>query len=444
MPSPSPTDLSARLDALLADRIRYLVPRTARDILDCVDRAVQRWLDPDSQERQEAEARLPETTGLSAAMIRHVLPLIFQEYRTDKLEALCVDELGCLEVLDRFVPSVSGQKRACGPPLITHVLAGNVPGAGLDSVIFSLLVKSATLVKTSSAEPLLPILFARSIQDIDPDLGACLSVVSWPGGNIVLEDLAYGRADIVVASGSDTSLAAIRKRMRGQFIGYGHKVSFGLVTKEGLADTEEIAHKAAYDVALYDQQGCLSPQLVYIEEGGAVTPKEFAAFLATGLAHWQTELPRGPVPPEVSTAIRRARDEAEWQALAGKDIVLHASPNGTDWTAVYDADPTFVQSPLYRTIRVKPLRNITQLGGILDAWRPYLEAVGVAADSERLATLADTLGALGVSRVCPIGTMQLPPLSWRHGGRPRIGDLVRWVGVEGGEWEVSSYVSVQD
>ncbi len=431
MPSPSPTDLSARLDALRANRIQHLVPRTARDILNCIDQTVQRWLDPASQERQQAEARLPETTGLSAAMIRHVLPLIFREYRADRIEALCVDELGCLEVLDRFVPSVSGQKRASGPPLMTHVLAGNVPGAGLDSVIFSLLVKSATLVKTSSAEPVLPALFAGSIRDIDPNLGDCLSVVSWPGGNTALEDLAYGRADMVVASGSDASLAAIRKRTRGQFIGYGHKVSFGLVTKESLTEAEETAHKAAYDVALYDQQGCLSPQLIYVEEGGAVTPKEFAALLATGLAHWQTKLPRGPVSPEVSTAIRRARDEAEWQALAGKDVVLHASPNGTDWTVVYDADPTFVQSPLYRAIRVKPLRDIRRLGAVLDAWRPYLEAVGVAAGPERTATLADTLGALGVSRVCPIGTMQHPPLSWRHGGRPRVGDLVRWVGVEG-------------
>ena len=431
MPSPSPTDLSARLDALLADRIRHLVPRTARDILGCIDQAVQRWLDPDSQERQEADARLPKTTGLSPAMIQHVLPLIFREYRADRIEALCVDELGSLEVLNRFVPSVSGQKRASGPPLTTHVLAGNVPGAGLDSIIFSLLVKSAALVKTSSAEPALPTLFARSIQDIDPNLGTCLGVVSWPGGNTELEDLAYGRADLVVASGSDASLAAIRERTRGQFIGYGHKVSFGLVTKERLTDAQELAHKAAYDVALYDQQGCLSPQLIYVEEGGAVTPKEFAALLATGLAHWQTELPRGPVPPEVSTAIRRVRDEAEWQALAGKDIVLHASPNGTDWTIVYDTDPTFVQSPLYRTIRVKPLRNMTQLGEILEAWRPYLEAVGVAAGPARIATLADTLGALGVSRVCPLGTMQRPPLSWRHGGRPRIGDLVWWVGTEG-------------
>ena len=430
MPLSSPTELGPIIATLRANQSHSLARRPVRDILRSIDQAVQRWLDPDSPERREAAARLPETTGLSAAMIRHVLPFIFREYRADTLEALCLAELGGLEVLDRFVPSSLGHRKAYGPTLSTHVLAGNLPGAGLDSVIFSLLVKSATLVKTSSAEPVLPVLFARSIQDIDPGLGACLSVATWPGGNTQLEDLAYGHADIVVASGSDASLAAIRKRTRGQFIGYGHKVSFSLVTKESLADAEETAHKAAYDVALYDQQGCLSPQLVYVEEGGAVSPKEFAALLATGLTHWQAELPRGPVPPEISTAIRRVRDEAEWQALAGKDIVLHASPQGTDWTVVYDADPTFVQSPLYRTIHVKPLRNIAQLGGIIDTWRPYLEAVGVAAGPEQMATLADTLGALGVSRVCPIGTMQRPPLSWRHGGRPRIGDLVQWVGVE--------------
>ncbi len=432
MPPPSPTELGTSIETLRANQSQSLAHRPVRDILRSIDQAIQRWLDPNSKERREAEARLPETTGLSPAMIRHVLPLIFQEYRADTVEALLVDELGSLEVLDRFVPSSLDREKAYGPPLIAHVLAGNLPGAGLDSVIFSLLVKSATLVKTSSAEPVLPVLFARSIQDIDPNLGACLSVVSWPGGNAELEDLAYGRADVVVASGSDKSLAAIRQRTRGKFIGYGHKVSFSLVTKERLAEAEDIAQQAAYDVALYDQQGCLSPQLIYVEAGGTVSPKEFAAHLAKGLAHWQTVLPRGPITPEVSIAIRKARDEAEWQALAGKDVVLHASPKGTDWTVLYDADPSFVQSPLYRTIRVKPLRNVGQLSEILDSWRTYLEAVGVAASPARLATIAETLGALGVSRVCPIGTMQLPPLSWRHGGRPRIGDLVRWVGVEGG------------
>ena len=173
---------------------------TSPEVLASIDQAILRWLDPNSSERQEAEARLPETTGLSPEMIQHVLPLIFQEYRANNLEALLVDELGSLEVLDHFVSSSQGHKKASGPRLMTHILAGNLPGAGLDSVILSLVVKSATLVKASSTEPLLPILFARSTQEIDPDLGSCLAVVTWPGGKVDVEDVAFTRADVVVAS----------------------------------------------------------------------------------------------------------------------------------------------------------------------------------------------------------------------------------------------------
>ncbi len=430
MPPFSLAELNTTIDTLIANGTRHLARRPVREILASIDQVIQRWLDPNSSERQEAEARLPETTGLSSEMIQHILPLVFQEYRADNLEALLVDELGSLEVLDHFVSSSQGQKRGYGPRLMTHILAGNLPGAGLDSVIFSLSVKSATLVKTSSTEPLLPNLFARSIQEIDPDLGSCLAIVTWPGGKAALEDVALTRADVVVASGSDESLAFIRQRVRGRFIGYGHKVSFSLVTKERLTDVEELAQQTAYDVALYDQQGCLSPQLVYVQEGGATTPKDFAALLAVAFAHWQIVLPRGPVTPDMSTAIRKVRGEAEWQALAGKDVVLHTSPRGTDWTVIYDTDPMFVPSPLYRTIRVKPLQNIEQLSEIVDSWRPYLEAVGVAAGPGQMMAIADKLAALGVARVCPIGTIQTPPLSWQHGERPRIGDFVRWVGLE--------------
>ena len=360
-------------------------------------------------------------------MISHALPLIFREYRAERLVRLLQDELGDLSALDTFVSVNGRQHRAYGPTLITHVLAGNLPGAGLDSVIFSLLVKSATLVKASSTAPRLPTLFAETLAQVDPELGTCLAVVTWPRGNTPLEEVAFSRAELVVASGSDKSLATIRPQVRGKFIEYGHKISFAVITKEALNDIHSVAHKVAYDIALFDQQGCLSPQLIYIEEGGVVAPHTFAAVLAEALARWEQALPRGAVPQEASVAIRRTRDEAEWQALAGKDVALYASPNGTAWTVVLDPDPTFVPSPLYRTIRVKPFSSSIQLHELLTPWRPYLEAVGLAGHATRNTQLVEVLGQAGVSRICPIGTMQLPPLSWRHGGRPRIADFVRWV-----------------
>jgi hypothetical protein len=391
---------------------------------------VARFLDPSSTERQEAEIHLPGETGLSPEMIRYTLPLIFREYRAHRLRAFLQEELGSPATLDSFVPSQSGTRRVISPRLITHVLAGNLPGAGLDGIIFSLLIKSAALVKASSSASLLPLWFARSLAEVDPELATSLSVVIWPGGQTALEDVAFSRADVVIASGSEQTLAAIRPRVRGRFIGYGHKVSFGIIAKEALGDAAEVARQAAHDVMLFDQQGCLSPQLIYVEQGGPVSPNEFALQLSQSLAYWGTLVPRGRIPQEAGVALRRVRDEAEWQALAGKDGALYVSPQGMEWTVIYETDPSFVLSPLYRTIRVKPLTTFTQLNDLLAPWRPYLEAVGAAISPERLPGLAEVLGQIGVSRVCPTGTLQTPPLSWRHGGRPRVADLVRWVEIE--------------
>ena len=432
VPNLSVAELHEIIDQLLAKREHHLVHRSVPSLLASLDRVIQLWLDPISHERQEAETRLPAETGLSPEMIRHTLPLIFQEYRAERLETLLRDELGDPNALDTFVPVQGRRRKAYAPALITQVLASNVPGAGLDGVIFALLVKSATLVKASSSASLLPTLFARSLARVDPELSACLAVVTWPGGSTALEEVAFSRADVVLASGSDKTLAAIHSRVGRRFIGYGHKISFSLVSRDVLTDAKnaaEFARRAAYDVVLFDQQGCLSPHLIYVEEGGKITPPEFAALLAQALERWQTVLPRGQVTPEESMAIRRVRDAVEWQALAGKTVTVHASALGTEWSVIYDAEPTFVPSPLLRTVWVKPLA-LAQLETLLIPWQLHIEAAGIAVTPARLAEVIDLLGRAGVSRICPIGAMQTPPLSWRRGGHPRIADLVRWVEVE--------------
>lgn len=428
----TPAELRNVIHNLLAAREHYLAQRPVQEILASLDAVVTRFLDPASSERREAEAALPQKTGLSPEMIQHTLPLIFQEYRTESLASLLNEELRTPAMLDQFQDTLQGAVRASSLPLITQVLAGNLPGAGIDSMIFSLLVKSATLVKTASSASFLQALFAQSLTQLDPDLGACLSVVTWPGGKAELEDIAFSTADIVVASGSDESLASIRQRVRGRFIGYGHKLSFSVITQEALVHAEQAAKQAAYDMVLFDQQGCLSPQLVYVEDDGTVSPQEFASHLAKALEQWQTRLPRGDVSLGVSTEIRRVRDESEWQALAGREVVVYASPQGTQWTVIYEADPTFAPSPLYRTVRVKPLSSLDHLASLLMPWHSYLEAVGTTlpTDQDRRRILLNVLGNSGASRICPLGTMQTPPLSWRHGGRPRIADLVHWVAIE--------------
>ena len=46
----------------------------------------------------------------------------------------------------------------------------------------------------------------------------------------------------------------------------------------------QVAARAALDVTAWNQLGCLSPHVIYVEERGAVSPEGFAEFLAEALA----------------------------------------------------------------------------------------------------------------------------------------------------------------
>jgi hypothetical protein len=59
-----------------------------------------------------------------------------------------------------------------------------------------------------------------------------------------------------------------------------------------------------------------------------------------------------------------------------------------------------------------------------------VSTVGLAAHDDTARALALQLARWGVTRVCPLGRMQNPPLTWRHDGRPPLGDLVVWTNWE--------------
>ena len=66
----------------------------------------------------------------------------------------------------------------------------------------------------------------------------------------------------------------------------------------------------------------------------------------------------------------------------------------------------------------------------IDNIQGKISTVGLAAPPERSKELALRFAREGVLRLCPLGRMQVPPLTWRHDGRPPLGDLVTWVDFE--------------
>ena len=97
---------------------------------------------------------------------------------------------------------------------------------------------------------------------------------------------------------------------------------------------------------------------------------------------------------------------------------------------VYDVDPLFQFSCLNRFIHVKPASDLEEALRQAERVRCQVSTVGLAATPDQAASMAQSLARWGVSRICSLGSMQNPPLTWRHDGRPALADLVRWT-----DWE---------
>lgn len=439
IPTLTPDLLGRQIEALLRARSRTLADRPVSEIVDVIDGVAARLLDADDQLRRTAEAVLPLVTGASPLMVGLVLDKMAADWRGDRLHALLAADLGSAAALDGYVDH-PGQARprvrvtAVGPRLATHVFSGNIPGIAVTSLVRSLLVKSATLGKTAVGDPVLPALFARAIAEADPELGECLAVTYWRGGDLALERVALDASDAVIVYGGNDTIAAVRGRTpaRARFLGYGHKLSFGVVAREALATStaEALADAAALAVATFDQQGCVSPHLFYVETGGDTSPHAWAGMVAEALRRLEKELPRGAITPEESAAIRQARGAAEFAHIAGAGVELHASSGGTGWTVIYDPDPAFDPSCLNRLVRIKPVSDVGEVSGRIAGVGEYLQTVGLAGPDDRFEELARALAVAGASRIAPVTAMAWPPPAWHHDGRPPIADLVRWC-----DWE---------
>lgn len=405
-----------KVAALLAAQ-RELVLRPVDDVLAVLERVAERWLDHADPLRREAEERIAAGTGLAPTMLRRGLDEQIRRLRG--IPELLDQDLGSREALDGFIWRAPGVlSRAWGPGLLTCVFSGNVPGTSAFDMALALALKSACLARPASEEPVFAELFARSVAEEDALLGRCLHVERWG----YAETWPYERAGAVMVYGSDQSVEAVRSLVPTgvRFVGHGHKISFAVVARE--AANAETARRLAFDVAMYDQQGCVSPHMAFVERGGALAPGEFARACGEALAALQAEMPRAALGQAEALALRTVRDEAEFAADA-----VYGSAGDLAWTVVHRETAAFEPSPLNRLLRTY---GVDDLAEVVAPYGGYLQTVGFAGPAERGTTLAESLGALGVSRVCPVGRAQMPGALWRHDGRMTAGELVRWTEIE--------------
>lgn len=330
-------------------------------------------------------------------------------------------QLGHVDALDRWIERAGVRVRARAPRTLHHICAGNLAISAITSIAHGLILGAHNTVKLpgpreDDATRREIAAFARGLPK------ALAALVELHTGR---DEAAFRNAEIVVAFGNDTTMAALRAQVHGnqRLVAHGHAVSL-LWIDDAASLTAGQARACAIDVLTYDQLGCLSPQAIYVAAPGDA--ERLGHRLALALETEWLRLVKKPARPlGVRSRIAEARDVA--RALGHR---LWLPPSGhLGWTVIHDPDPAFTPSPLHGVIYLResqPERVATHLATV----RGRISTVGVAGrtlDPRARRAFLD----LGVSRFCPAGLMQFPPLGWHHDGRATLGELVSWIDDEG-------------
>jgi hypothetical protein len=352
-----------------------------------------------------------ERTHAIAGACRHFRHLLGPASAGDFLDWVRL-ELGHGAVLDAFQPLGGQSLRAIPPRVILHIVSGNTPHAALQSLIRGLLLGSHNLCKLPAAGLPEAEAFAAALPE------ALRSRIEFSSA---LPDDWLPSADAIVVFGSDETIAHFRAlaQPRQRFIGYGHRISLGIVFEDAAFDSAPLA---ARDASLFDQQGCLSPHCIYVAD----RPEEYAARLAVEMESIQQSQPRAALTLSEAAAISQLRETTRFRASIGQQVRLWESADA--WAVIYDSDPTFSASVLNRVIFVRPLP--TDPTTALAAARPFLSTIGIWPNTP---TNAARAAALGASRICALGRMQDPAWTWRQDGGQTLAPLVTWTGWESGK-----------
>jgi hypothetical protein len=255
-----------------------------------------------------------------------------------------------------------------------------------------------------------------------------IAVVTFPGTDRPLLEALIHEGDCLIATGGADAERAVAEIVRGlrpksardlrrRVSGHWHKLSFDVVAREHLGAPwiERVAFNVAFDNSMFDTQGCLSAQQVFVE-GGTAEARRFADVIVEQMRVVLEGLPKGAEPLE------GLREMYTWyEGRPGVQILTRLVDIDTwPFFVAYEDRPVELATAnaLNRSLVVRRVDSLeADLPRLLGAGRrrALLQSVGLSAPRRRLLTLTEILGRAGVKRIVPAGDiwdMRLGAQSW--------------------------------
>jgi len=268
------------------------------------------WRDPENIFRQQAIATAASEFCLSAPSFELAMDWIFAHWTEENIKKMCV-------------PAHIKNKA------IVQILAGTTPAMIAQGFLQGALCHTPQYLKIPRQQTRFASLLYQSFQYYAPELAAFFTLDDGQNREAFYKILQ--KAECIIAYGQDETIEALKQyqtptnQFIAQFIAHGHAESAAIIFKE--AANLDTLKKLADDMLSYDQRGCLSPRVTFVEAGGELSPAECAKqFAESVLPERAEELPRGGLFDGEAAEIWHQ------QILAGFRGDVYT---GKDWTVCY-------------------------------------------------------------------------------------------------------------
>lgn len=323
------------------------------------------------------------------------------------------------------------EERGAGsyPNLIGLVAPGNVPGVAVLPLVQLSMLGVPTIVKNASAEPFtLPILL-RELAQADKTVAERIVALHWSRENDGLTDAFTTSVGRVVAFGHDETLQDLRPVGSTAFDGFGDKFSVAIINPNCVS-LEEM-QSLAYDVAMFDQKGCMSPQFIFLVTDSWETTEYFCKRLAQALGEIERKLPAGHWRDTDVAALQQWRGAVEARQAEGEQVAYLHSPR-LSWTVAGANSFDLYERVAMRFVRVWRMKSTEEVFRMLLPVSNSLQAVSLLLEEEEMQQAQELFaGAEEESKVrfpetllTTPGRMQKPVFNWMD-LNPRWFELTR-------------------
>jgi len=421
---PEVKDLGA-LAAQLREGRQKLDTYSVDELIALVSAAAKRWADPASPLVPLRQQGLLFLTGwLDSTSLRPMADRSLHGQR------------GFLDGFRALAGTNRRMMRAQPRGLVAHWLAGNVPLLGMLALAQAIVTRNANLLKAASSfSRVLPALLdgfrglelrgagGRVLRG--DDILESIAVVYFNRADQAAAEQLSALADIRLAWGGREAIESILnlpKRYGTEDVIFGPKLSFMVIGRETLASPRllrKAARQAATDASVFDQYACASPHTIFVERGGALTPRDFAEALATEMAKAVIRIPKGPVDAGTAAKVESVRMRYEFTGELWRSA-------GTEWTVLYDEAPGLAE-PCYS--RVVTVRAVDDVMAAVPFAHKGIQTVGTALTGARKLDFANAASARGVERFPDLGRMTYFDSPWD--GLFPMDRMVKWVTLGG-------------